>query len=81
MRSQRLLIFIALAGIVSMSSCIKSYTCHCDIKYTGAPGLPDSTFKEYEVKDLKSGAESKCKDESGLYENNGIKAVETCYLY
>ncbi len=66
-----------------MSSCVKSYTCHCDIKYSRSPGLPDSTFQEYDIKDVKSSAKSKCEKESGVFDNPdlSIHTVETCYLY
>ncbi len=76
-----LLLSLAFAGLVSMSSCTKSYTCHCDIVYSGYPGLPDSSTKEYTIIDNKTGAKSKCSAESGTYNNNNIKSVETCYLY
>ncbi len=69
------------AGIIAMSSCTKNYTCHCDIKYSGTPGLPDSTSKEYSITDTKSQAKTKCQNESGTYDNNGIHTVENCYLY
>ncbi len=36
---------------------------------------------EYEIKDSKSSAKSKCAAQSGNYTNNGINTVETCYLY
>lgn len=82
MRSRRLLLpALVLAGLLSVSSCVKSYTCHCDIKYSGYPGLPDSTFKEYDVKDTKSEAKKKCEAESFTGDKNGIHTVETCYLY
>ncbi len=64
-----------------MSSCTKKYTCQCSIKYSGAPGLPDSTTNEYEIIDSKKNAEKLCKDESFEKEENGIKVVETCKLY
>jgi hypothetical protein len=76
-----LLLALVFAGSVSMTSCVKSYTCHCNIKYSGSPGLPDSTSTEYTIKDTKSTAKSKCEKESGTYDNNGIHTVETCYLY
>ena len=76
-----LLLALAIAGIVSMSSCVKNYTCHCVISYSGVLGLPDTVIKEYSVKDTKSGAKSKCSGESGTYDNNGITTDENCYLY
>ncbi len=78
---QSLSVVMVFALILAMSSCVKKYTCHCEIEYSGTPGLPDSTFQEYEVVDKKADAETKCKGESGTYDNNGIHTVETCYLY
>jgi len=72
---------LVLAVIILMSSCTKNYTCHCDIKYSGYPGLPDSTSQEYSITDTKSSAKSKCQNQSGTFDNNGIHTVETCYLY
>ena len=76
-----LIVVMALAGCIATTSCNKKYTCHCDMTYTGMPGLPDSTFKEYDIVDSKSGAKSKCQAESGSYDNNGIHTDESCYLY
>ncbi len=72
---------MSFAAVLAMSSCVKKYTCHCDIKYSGAPGLPDSTVKEYDITDSKTKADDKCKKESGTFDNNGIHTVESCYLY
>ncbi len=79
----RLSLMVALAFIVmtGMSSCVKKYTCHCDISYTGLPGLPDSTSQEYSITDSKANAKSECSAQSATYNNNGIKTVENCYLY
>ncbi len=76
-----ILLVLAVAGSVYMTSCTKSYSCHCNIVYSGSPGLPDSTSQEYDITDSKSNAQSKCKAESGTYDNNGVHTVETCYLY
>lgn len=70
-----------IAVFVCMSSCTKNYTCHCDITYKGYPGLPDSSSQEYTIKDTKSNATSKCKQQSASYTNNGISTVENCYIY
>jgi hypothetical protein len=75
------LLLLAVAGIVGMSSCVKKYTCQCSIVYSGAPGLPDSTVNEYEITDKKEAAESLCKDASYEKVENGIKIVEKCKLY
>lgn len=64
-----------------MSSCVKSYTCHCNIVYTNEPGLPDSAQQEFTISDTKSNAKSKCQSESTTYNNNYINTRETCYLY
>ncbi len=76
-----LLLVMVFAVFIAMSSCVKKYTCHCNIVYSGAPGLPDSTSQEYDITDSKSGAKSKCSAESGNYTNNSITTVETCYIY
>ena len=76
-----ILFTLAIAGTFCMTSCTKTYTCHCDIVYSGTPGLPDSSVQEYTIQDSKSGAKSKCSGESGTHTNNAITSVETCYLY
>lgn len=80
-RGSALLLFVAVAGVLAMSSCVKKYTCQCVIKYSGAPGLPDSVVNEYDITDSKKGAESKCKEESFEHVDNNIKVVETCKLF
>lgn len=74
-------LLLAVAGVMAMSSCTKKYTCQCVIKYSGAPGLPDSVVNEYEMIDKKKSAESACKEESFTKEENGIKVEETCKLF
>jgi len=76
-----LLLALAFTAMVTMSSCVKNYVCHCVISYSGQPGLPDTLVQEYNIKDTKSGAKSKCTANSGNYSNNGINTVENCYLY
>jgi hypothetical protein len=76
-----LLLTLAFIGMLSMNSCIKTYTCHCDLEYSGYPGLPDSSSIEFEIKDAEKAAKSICKEESQTFEEGGIKTVETCYLY
>lgn len=76
-----ILFVLAFTGIVAMSSCVKKYTCHCVIKYSGYPGLPDSSIQEYDITDSKSGAKSKCEGESIDKTTNGVRTVETCTLY
>ena len=76
-----ILLAIAVAGTIIMTSCGKKYTCHCNIKYSGTPGLPDSSSTEFSIVNNKSGAQSNCNAQSGTYVNNNITTVETCYLY
>ncbi|MES2702510.1 MAG: hypothetical protein V4649_07720 [Bacteroidota bacterium] len=76
-----LLLAVLFAAFLATSSCVKKYTCHCDITYSGAPGLPDSTFQEFDITDAKAAAKSKCEDETYEHEENGIKTKEECYLY
>ena len=72
---------VALTLVVGMSSCVRDYTCHCEVKYEGYPGLPDSTYKEYPITDKKDAAKSLCEAESQTYEVNGIKTTETCKIF
>ena len=76
-----ILTLMAFAGIVAMSSCVKKYKCQCVIKYSGAPGLPDSSVNMYDVTDSKSGAKTVCEGKSFTHDENGIHTVETCELY
>jgi len=76
-----LLLVLVLAVIGSFSSCVKNYTCHCDIIYSGYPGLPDTVTKEYSISDVKSSAKNTCSNNSGTFDNNGVHTVENCYLY
>lgn len=76
-----LVVAAAFFTIACMSSYIRSYTCECEITYSGQPGLPDTITREYSVKDTKKKAESVCKGNSSTSENNGIKTIEDCHLY
>ncbi len=76
-----IILVMAFAGIIAMSSCVKKYTCQCVIKYSGMPGLPDSSVQEYSITDKKSGADAACKAESFTHDANGIHTVETCILF
>ena len=66
---------------VSTSSCVRDYICHCEVKYSGYPGLPDSTYREYPITDKKDAAKSACEAASDSFDLNGIKTVETCHLF
>lgn len=73
----------ALSALVLLfaTSCTREYTCQCKFTYTGAPGLPEGEVREYKIKDTKSGAESKCQGDSGVYDRDGIHTVEECDLF
>jgi hypothetical protein len=77
----RVSLVVAFSALVLSSSCIRSYTCHCNLAYSNAPGLPDSSFKEFSISDTKTGAQDTCAKQSGTYYNNNITTVENCYLY
>ena len=81
LRPSLALSILSLLCIIGAASCTKTYICHCDIKYTGVPGLPDSTSKEFNITDTKSNASSTCSKQSQTYVNNYITSVENCYLY
>ena len=72
------LCFITMFG---MSACVKDYICQCQISYTGQPGLPDTTIKEYNITDTKKKAKSTCESNSSASDRNGIHTVVNCYLY
>jgi hypothetical protein len=76
-----LMLAAALFMAVSMSSCVRDYICHCEVKYSGYPGLPDSTYREYPITDKKDAAKSQCEAATFTGELNGIKTVETCTLF
>ncbi|HTO14825.1 MAG TPA: hypothetical protein VLZ83_03605 [Edaphocola sp.] len=67
--------------IASFTSCVKTYTCRCDVSYEGKPGLPSSFYKEYEIKDNYQNALQMCQDASKKYSDLGITTIEECDLY
>lgn len=83
---QRLLQFgIALVLSVGLlgglSSCVRTYTCKCDVSYEGQPGLPNPTSKEYEIKDTNKNAKQKCSAASSKKTVMGITTIEACDLF
>lgn len=81
LRSTLLLGAVALA--ITCSSCIQEYTCQCKIKYTGQAALPDSTIREYPIKDTKDKAKSICEQNSShtTDQTTNIKTDEDCALF
>ncbi|RYE23202.1 MAG: hypothetical protein EOP51_11290 [Sphingobacteriales bacterium] len=76
-----LVIAAAFITLTCLSSCIRTYTCECQVTYSGQPGLPDTISREYSVSDTKKKAKSACEGNSSTSENGGIKAIEDCHLY
>jgi len=78
-----ILLVLAVAAAISMTSCTKSYTCQCSIVYTGAPGLPDSSEQVYNITNTSSAAKSACSGNSFTHTDatTGIVTTETCILY
>lgn len=64
-----------------LSSCTRDYICRCTIKYSGEPGLPDSSVREYEIRDTKKKATSACEANSGTYQTGNVTTEETCKIY
>jgi len=72
---------VLLLMIIGMSSCVRDYICQCEVKYSGQPGLPDSSVKSYPVRDTKKKAKAICEQNSFSAEDGEIKTEETCRLY
>lgn len=81
LRSTLLLGAVVLA--ISCSSCVHDFTCQCKIKYSGQPGLPDSTIREYSIRDKKDKAKSLCEQNSShtTDQTTNIKTDEDCKLF
>lgn len=67
--------------LTSFSSCYRTYTCQCEISYTGKPGLPETFTKDYEIQDAKKTAKSTCEASSKTTVTEGIITTERCYIY
>lgn len=79
---KQLLSVVVLAILtLSFSSCIKEYTCQCEITYRGKPGLPAPEVREYTVNNTLKAADQECKDRSKVYVHDGITTTEDCELY
>lgn len=77
------LLTITIGGlfIFSTSSCTREYTCQCVMSYTGAPGLPDTTVREYSIRDTRKKAEDLCQGNSKVYQEGTITTHEDCDLW
>ncbi len=81
MKFRLLQLMVPLFFLAVMSSCTRDYICQCTIKYSGQPGLPDSTLREYPIKDTKKKAQGTCEGNSQTHQTGDIIAEETCRLY
>lgn len=76
---------LLLIGIICtyfFNSCTQEYTCQCTVTYSGAAGMPDSSIKEYKVRDTRKKAISICEANSKNYdEKEGVTAKEVCKLF
>lgn len=74
--------FAVLTVLISLSSCVREYTCQCTIKYSGQAGLPKDVFREYPIRDTKGNARDLCQGNSQKpKEKGGITTEEICDLY
>lgn len=73
---------LMLIGVsFAFSSCVKDYTCKCDISYIGKPGLPASFSREYQIKNTNKEAKNLCRSASSTQTEMGITTIEECDLY
>ncbi len=72
-----------LCLVFACSSCVREYTCQCKIKYSGQPGLPDSTIREYPIRNSKDKAQALCEQNSSHTTDNSshITTDEDCKLF
>jgi hypothetical protein len=63
------------------TSCTREYICQCKIKYTGKPGLPDSSMQEFLLKNTLKQATADCAANNTSLTTNGVTLTETCQLY
>jgi len=80
-RSTSLLIALCAFVLMAATSCTREYVCQCKMTYTGAPGLPQGTVREYSITDTKKNARSACQASSKTYDAGGVHTVEECDLF
>ena len=76
-----LLIALVFVSATVLSSCSREYICVCEVAYSGKPGLPDTAYNEYKLRNTQNKAKQECENNSSEKEDDGIKMVETCALY
>jgi hypothetical protein len=67
--------------VLGASSCTREYICQCTVKYSGIPGLPDSSLQEFLLKNTLKQATADCAANNATITKNGITMTETCVLY
>jgi len=73
---------LLIGGLVFVtSSCTREFTCQCVMAYSGAPGLPDTTIRDYTIRDTKNNARDLCRGNSGVYQEGSIITHEDCDLW
>lgn len=73
---------LMLAGLsLGASSCVKEYTCKCDISFEGKPGLPAPTSREYRIQNTNGEAKRMCQNASNTVTEMGITTIEQCDLF
>ncbi len=59
-----ILLALCFTIMVLMSSCVHKYICQCEVSYTGQPGLPDTSIREYDITDTRKKAQTACEANS-----------------
>lgn len=72
---------VAALSLLLAGGCTQDYICQCTVRYSGKPGLPDSSVREYNIRDRKETARTLCADNSFTVDSAGIRTEETCVLY
>lgn len=75
-------LILILTGLsLGFNSCVKEYTCKCDISFEGKPGLPAPTSREYRIQNTNNEAKRMCQNASSTVTEMGITTIEECDLY
>lgn len=78
---KKTLSIIGLLLAITMTSCVRDYTCQCKITFSGKPGLPEPQIREYSVSNTLKEAKKECSDRSQIYIVDGVTTTEECELY
>lgn len=72
---------LILLAATTFTSCVRDYTCQCQITYSGKPGLPEQHIREYSLSNTLEEARQECENRSNTYVSDGITTQEKCELY